>query len=103
MTASFDCSSLRGLQPETLRIWSDLPRRRPEGLRLPVRSGIEITEIQELDLGAYLEHFREPDIHDWTLRIPHPYCLSDAREWYERVRLERESGSHSMQLAIRTD
>jgi RimJ/RimL family protein N-acetyltransferase len=70
---------------------------------LPVRPGFWITEIRESDLPAYLVHFRDREIHDWTLRIPFPYTVGDAREWLELTRIERDSSGRPLHYALRTE
>jgi [ribosomal protein S5]-alanine N-acetyltransferase len=71
-------------------------------LRLPVLDGIWITDVDERDIPAFLEHFRERDIHDWTLRIPYPYTREDACAWIEEVRRARQTDPRSQHLAVRT-
>src|SRR5262245_8441224 len=69
---------------------------------LAVRSGLWITEIRDSDLPAYLVHFRDREIHDWTLRIPFPYTARDGEAWLSFARSERDSSWRPLHFALRT-
>jgi len=42
---------------------------------------IQLTEFRPSDKLALIEHLREKEIYDRTLRIPYPYTEADAGEW----------------------
>ena len=50
-------------------------------MRIVVNDQIHLSEIQPSDKAACVEHFREKEIYDRTLRIPYPYTEKDFDEF----------------------
>jgi ribosomal-protein-alanine N-acetyltransferase len=48
---------------------------------LTINESLYLSDILPSDKPAYLEHFKEKQIHDQTLAIPYPYTDADADWW----------------------
>lgn len=70
-------------------------------MRLPICAGYFISDITSGDKASYVEHLREKEISDRTLRIPYPYAASDADFWISHVEDETRKQGRSVNWAIR--
>lgn len=62
-------------------------------MKILVNEQVRLTEFRSSDKPALIEHLREKEIHDRTLRIPYPYTEADAEEWLAIVaRTTRQQG-----------
>jgi ribosomal-protein-alanine N-acetyltransferase len=50
---------------------------------------------------ACVEHLREKEIYDYTLRIPYPYTEADFQEWLNLVENTTREQGRSVHWAIR--
>jgi RimJ/RimL family protein N-acetyltransferase len=70
-------------------------------MQIQVSDEIQISPIHDTDKPAYLEHLKEKEISQSTLRIPYPYTSMDADEWLRMVRAYREENGIDLTYAIR--
>ena len=62
-------------------------------MKITVNEHIHLSEFQPSDQVACVEHLREKEIYDRTLRIPYPYTEADFQEWLKRVeKTKQEQG-----------
>jgi RimJ/RimL family protein N-acetyltransferase len=71
--------------------------------KLVVNDGIHLSEIQPSDKPALVEHLREKEIYDRTLRIPYPYTEADADHWLELVSRATVQRGQPVHWAIRNE
>lgn len=71
-----------------------------EGLQL-LSDGYFISQITSSDRAAFVEHFKDKEISDQMIGIPHPYTDKDADEWINWTIHETESVGHPINFAIR--
>lgn len=71
-------------------------------MELKINDLYQVSDIVPSDKAAYVEHFKEKQIHDQTLSIPYPYSEADA-DWWINHNLEasRSQGGRSVNWAIR--
>src|SRR5262249_12487572 len=62
---------------------------------------IHLSQIQPLDKAACVEHFREKEIYDRTLRIPYPYTEKDFDEFMALIEKMRQEQGNTFGWAIR--
>jgi RimJ/RimL family protein N-acetyltransferase len=63
------------------------------GLTLDVTGGIHLSEFRPSDKAALVEHLKDKEIYDRTLRIPYPYTEADAEAWLElAAKITRQHG-----------
>jgi RimJ/RimL family protein N-acetyltransferase len=74
---------------------------RQAGKKLVVSDQIHLSEIRPADKGAFLEHLKEKEIYNRTLRIPYPYTEAHAKEWLARVEKSTEQHGQPVNWAIR--
>lgn len=86
------------------------PTRRRGALLRGLPDLVVATERLELRLpraesaGELVRLLRDPAIARWTLHIPHPYTLGDARAWLRRARARRRAGTDlSLQIVRDSD
>jgi [ribosomal protein S5]-alanine N-acetyltransferase len=72
-------------------------------VRLIVNDTIHLSEIRPSDKPALLEHLREKEIYDRTLRIPYPYTEADADDWLALVAKAIQQQGQPVQWAIRNE
>jgi [ribosomal protein S5]-alanine N-acetyltransferase len=72
-------------------------------VRLIVNDTIHLSEIRPSDKPALLEHLREKEIYDHTLRIPYPYTEADADDWLALVAKAIQQQGQPVQWAIRIE
>lgn len=71
-------------------------------MKLKINDAYYISDIEPSDKIAYIEHFKEKQIYDQTLRIPFPYTEADARGWIQyNIDAAKAQGGRSVNWAIR--
>src|SRR3984893_17872998 len=70
-------------------------------MRIVVNDQIHLSEIRASDRAACVEHFREKEIYDRTLRIPYPYTEKDFDDFMAMVEKRRQEQGDSFGWAIR--
>ena len=69
-------------------------------MKISVTDQIHLSEIQPSDQAAVLEHLKEKEIYDRTLRIPHPYTKADFQTWMDIVEKTTEQQGRLVHWAI---
>jgi RimJ/RimL family protein N-acetyltransferase len=69
---------------------------------IPVNEQVRLTEFRSGDQAALVDHLREKQIYDQTLRIPYPYTEADADEWLKLVTQITLQQGRPVNWAIRT-
>ncbi len=69
---------------------------------IPVNEQVRLTEVRPSDKPALVEHLREKEIYDRTLRIPFPYTEANAEEWLGIVARTTQQQGRPVNFAIRT-
>ena len=72
-------------------------------MKISVNDQIHLSEIQLTDQAACLEHLKDKEIYDRTLRIPYPYTEADFQARMEIVRKTAEQQGRPVHWAIRTE
>jgi len=54
-------------------------------MKITVNQQIHLSEFQSSDQATCVEHLKEKEIYDRTLRIPYPYTEADFQEWLKIV------------------
>ena len=72
-------------------------------MKISVNDQIHLSEILPTDQAACLEHFKEKEIYDRTLRIPYPYTEADFRAWMEIVEKATRQQGQPVHWAIRNE
>lgn len=72
-------------------------------MRIAVTEQIYLSPFRPSDLPACLEHFKEKEIYDQTLRLPYPYTEADFQTWMEIVQKTTEQQGRVIQWAIRDE
>jgi len=70
-------------------------------MKLVVSDQLCLTEFRSSDKPALIEHLREKEIYDRTLRIPYPYTAADAEEWLGIVAKATQQQGRAVHWAIR--
>ncbi len=70
-------------------------------MKINVTEKCSLTKFSPLDKPALVEHLREKEIYDRTLRIPFPYTEKDADEWLGIVAKATQQQGRSVHWAIR--
>lgn len=58
-------------------------------MRIDVDGSIHLTEVKAEDRVAFLQHLKEKEISEQTLRIPYPYTEADADAWIAKALQDR--------------
>jgi ribosomal-protein-alanine N-acetyltransferase len=66
-----------------------------------VSKQVQLTEFCSSDKSALIEHLREKEIYDRTLRIPYPYTEKDADEWLGIVAKTTQQQGRPVHFAMR--
>lgn len=66
-----------------------------------IQNDFYLSEITDADKPAFIEHFKEKEIYNNTLRIPFPYTQEDADSWIEWTTTETKSLGRPINFAIR--
>ncbi len=61
-------------------------------MTIAVNAQIYLDEMRASDKAACVEHFREKEIYDHTLRIPYPYTEQHFDEFFARVQQTAQQG-----------
>jgi RimJ/RimL family protein N-acetyltransferase len=70
-------------------------------MEIVVNDQIHLSEFQSSDQAACVEHLKEKQIYDHTLRIPYPYTEANFQEWLKIVAKMTEEQGRSVTWAIR--
>jgi RimJ/RimL family protein N-acetyltransferase len=70
-------------------------------VEIRVNEQVRLTEFRPSDKPALVEHLREKEIYDRTLRIPFPYTEADAEEWFGIVARTTQQQGQVVNFAIR--
>jgi RimJ/RimL family protein N-acetyltransferase len=72
-------------------------------VQLIVNDRIHLSEFRSSDKAALVEHLKEKEIYDRTLRIPYPYTEADAENWLDLSRKITQQQGKPVHWAIRND
>lgn len=72
-------------------------------MTIVVTDRIHLSEFQPSDQAACVEHFKEKEIYDRTLRIPYPYTEADFQAWLEVVEKATKQQGQPVHWAIRNE
>jgi RimJ/RimL family protein N-acetyltransferase len=70
-------------------------------MNILVTEQVRLTEFRPSDKPALIEHLREKEIYDRTLRIPYPYTEADADAWLGIVAKTTQQQGRPVHWAIR--
>lgn len=70
-------------------------------MKLVVSAQLCLTEFRPSDKPTLVEHLRDKEIYDRTLRIPYPYTEADAEEWLGIVGKATRQQGRAVHWAIR--
>jgi RimJ/RimL family protein N-acetyltransferase len=70
-------------------------------VNISVNEQVRLTEFRPSDKPALIEHLREKEIYDRTLRIPYPYTEKDADDWLGIVAKSTQQQGRPVHFAIR--
>jgi RimJ/RimL family protein N-acetyltransferase len=70
-------------------------------MKINVNEEIHLSEIQPSDQAACIEHLKEREIYQRTLRIPYPYTEADFRDWLKIVDETTKQQGRPIHWAIR--
>jgi ribosomal-protein-alanine N-acetyltransferase len=72
-------------------------------MKLIVNHQIHLSEFQRSDQAACVQHLKEKEIYDHTLRIPYPYTAADFQQWLKIVEKTSQQQGPSLHWAIRNE
>ncbi len=72
-------------------------------ITITVSAQIHLSEFQPADQAACVEHLREKEIYDCTLRIPYPYREADFQDWLTIVEKATRQQGRAVHWAIRNE
>src|SRR6266852_4805228 len=72
-------------------------------MKIIVNGQIHLAEFQPSDQAACVEHLKEKEIYDRTLRIPYPYTEADFQEWLKIVEKTTQQQERPVHWAIRNE
>ena len=72
-------------------------------MKIVVNPHIYLSEFQPSDQGACVEHLKEKEIYDHTLRIPYPYTEADFQDWLKIVEKATQQQGRPVHWAIRKE
>lgn len=72
-------------------------------MKIAVTERIHLSELQRSDEAACIQHFKEKEIYDLTLRIPYPYTEANFKTWLEIVENETNEQGRNLHWAIRDE
>jgi RimJ/RimL family protein N-acetyltransferase len=72
-------------------------------MKITVNQEICLSEFQPSDQAACVEHLKEKEIYDRTLRIPYPYTEADFQEWLKIVERTTQEQGRPVHWAIRNE
>jgi RimJ/RimL family protein N-acetyltransferase len=77
--------------------------RASSGVRLIVNDCVHLSEFLHSDKAALVEHLKEKEIYDRTLRIPYPYTEADADKWFDLSSKTTQKQGQPVHWAIRNE
>jgi [ribosomal protein S5]-alanine N-acetyltransferase len=80
-----------------------MKQKEDQTMNIVITDQIHLSEIQPSDQAACLEHMKEKDIYDLTLRIPYPYTEADFLAWMRIVEEATKAQGRSTHWAIRNE
>jgi RimJ/RimL family protein N-acetyltransferase len=72
-------------------------------MKMIISRQIHLSELQPSDQAACVEHMKEKEIYDLTLRIPYPYTEADFQEWLKVVEKTTRQQGRPAHWAIRNE
>jgi RimJ/RimL family protein N-acetyltransferase len=72
-------------------------------MKIIVNEQIHLSEFQTSDQAACVQHLKEKEIYDRTLRIPYPYTGADFQEWMGIVEKTTQQQGQAVSWAIRNE
>ena len=73
-----------------------------KGLRLPIRtSRLDLVAPESSHVTALVPLLNDPTVARWTLHIPNPYTVADARRFVRRARAFRRTGGGLRLVMVR--
>jgi len=72
-------------------------------MKIVVNPQIHLSEFEPSDQAACVEHLKEKEIYDHTLRIPFPYTEAHFQEWLQIVEKTTRQQGRIVQWAIRNE
>ena len=72
-------------------------------MNIVVNQEIHLSDFVPSDQAACVEHFKEKEIYDRTLRIPYPYSEADFQEWLKIVKRTTQQQGRPVHWAIRNE
>ena len=72
-------------------------------MSITVNEYIHLSEFLPSDKAACIEHFKEKEIYDRTLRIPYPYTEANFQEWLKIVEKATKQQGRPIHWAIRNE
>lgn len=72
-------------------------------MKISVTDRIHLSEFQPSDEAACVQHFKEKEIYDRTLRIPYPYTEADFQVWMGIVAKAMKQQGQPVHWAIRNE
>ena len=72
-------------------------------MKISVTERIHLSEFRPSDEAACIQHLREKEIYERTLRIPFPYTEVDFRAWLEIVEKTTKQQGRAVHWAIRDE
>jgi len=72
-------------------------------MKISVNAQIHLAEFQPSDQAACVEHLKEKEIYDRTLRIPYPYMEADFQEWLKIVEKTTQQQGQPVHWAIKDE
>lgn len=72
-------------------------------MRITVNDRVHLSEFVPSDQTACVEHLKEREIYERTLRIPYPYREADFQQWLKIVEKTTQEQGRSVQWAIRNE
>jgi ribosomal-protein-alanine N-acetyltransferase len=68
-----------------------------------VNDQVHLSELQSSDMTACLEHLKEKEIYDRTLRMPYPYTEANFQDWLRIVATTTKDQGRPVHWAIRDE
>jgi RimJ/RimL family protein N-acetyltransferase len=72
-------------------------------MKITVNERIHLSEFQPSDKAVCVEHLKEKEIYDRTLRIPYPYTEKDFQEWLKIVEKTTQQQGRPVHWVIRNE
>ena len=72
-------------------------------MKITVSEQIHVSEFQPSDQAACVDHLKEKEVYDHTLRIPYPYTEADFQEWLKIVEKATQQQGRPVHWAIRKE